>query len=122
MQLQFSHVMFYVKDMDRAVRWYQQSLGFDIKYLAPPHYASLWQETMKFRIDLHPDPQGVNVGQGPMTYFVTDDLDGAVTFLRSRGISVSDPRQRGDSPRFTEFGDSEGNPLGLYESRSEQQK
>jgi predicted enzyme related to lactoylglutathione lyase len=116
MAFQFSHVMVYVKDMDRAALWYQEALGFVVKYLAAPHYASLWQESMKLRLDLHPDPQGSNVGHGSMIYFTAADLDEAVAFLRDRGITVSDPRRRGDSPRFTEFADSEGNPLGLYES------
>ena len=38
--------------------------------------------------------------------------------LWCRGISVSDPRRRGQSPRFTDFANSEGNPLGLYEAPS----
>lgn len=114
--LQFSHVMLYVNDMDRAARWYRDVLGFDVQYLAAPHYASLRYEQMKLRVDLHPDPQGQNVGRGSMLYFSAVDLDAAVTSLRERGVTVSDPRRRGDSPRFTEFADSEGNPLGLYEA------
>jgi predicted enzyme related to lactoylglutathione lyase len=118
MDLRFSHVMLYVNDMERAARWYRDSLGFAVRYLSAPHYASLWHESMKLRLDLHPDPSGGNVSRGAMVYFTAADLDGAVAFLRSRGISVSDPRRRGESPRFTEFADSEGNPLGLYEAPS----
>jgi predicted enzyme related to lactoylglutathione lyase len=51
-----------------------------------------------------------------MVYFAARDLDAAVRFLREKGVTVSDPRKRGDSPRFTEFADSEGNPIGLYET------
>ncbi len=116
MQLQFSHVMLYVKDMERAARWYQEAIGFAVRYMAAPHYASLWHEAMKLRLDLHPDSKGENVGRGAMIYFTAADLDAAVASLRDRGIAASDPRRRGDSPRFTEFADSEGNPLGLYET------
>ena len=70
---------------------------------------------MKLRLDLHPDAKGENVGRGAMVYFTATDLDASVGSLRQRGVTVSDPRRRGDSPRFTEFADSEGNPLGLYE-------
>lgn len=114
--LQFSHVMLYVKDMDRAARWYQEVLGFGVQYLAAPHYAALRHDAMHFRLDLHPDPQGTNVGHGSMLYFFAPNLDAAVAMLREKGMIVSDPRRRGDSPSFTEFADSEGNPLGLYEA------
>jgi predicted enzyme related to lactoylglutathione lyase len=115
MVLEFSHVMLYVNDMERAARWYLEALGFTVRYLAAPHYASLWHASMKLRLDMHPDPPGTNVGRGAMLYFTAADLD-AAAFLRGRGITVSDPRRRGDSPRFTEFADSEGNSLGLYEA------
>lgn len=114
--LQFSHVMLYVKDMDRAARWYRETLGFTVRYLAAPQYASLLHEGMQLRLDLHPDPQLQNVGRGGMIYFAAVDLDVAVASLRSRSVVVSDPRRRGESPRFTEFADSEGNSLGLYET------
>lgn len=116
--LQFSHVMQYVHDMQRAAKWYQEVLGFEVKYIAVPHYATLWHESMKFRLDLHPTAAGQNVGGGSMIYFSAADLDAAVASLRQRGVTVSDPRKRGDSPRFTEFADSEGNPIGLYERAS----
>ena len=115
----FSHMMLYVNDMQRAVNWYEQVLGFSVAYLSPPHYASLWHESLKFRVDLHPDTQGGNVGRGAMIYFVATDLDAAVTALRARGVNVSDPRSRAGSPRFTEFADSEGNSLGLYEGAAQ---
>jgi predicted enzyme related to lactoylglutathione lyase len=111
----FSHVMIHVNDMERAVKWYASVLGFVGKYVSAPHYASLWNESLKLRIDLHPDSQGENVGHGAMLYFAADDLDQAVAELRRRGVHVSDPRSRANSPRFTEFADSEGNAIGLYE-------
>ena len=113
--LQFSHVLIYVKDMERAAQWYQHVLGFDLKHMAAPNYATLYHGPMLLRLDLHPDPSGQNVGRGSMVYFASADLDGAIESLRKQNVVVSEPRQRGESPRFTEFADSEGNPLGLYE-------
>ena len=110
----FSHVMLYVQDLQRAATWYVKVLGFGIRFLAAPHYATLWNESLKLRIDLHPDQRGGNIGHGPMVYFVADDLDATIASLRAHGVQASDPRSRGDSPRFTEFVDSEGNVLGLY--------
>ncbi|HEY3855010.1 MAG TPA: VOC family protein [Verrucomicrobiae bacterium] len=113
--LQFSHVLIYVKDMERAAKWYEDILGFDVQHMSAPHYATLYNEPMSIRLDLHPDPSGQNVGRGSMVYFASHDLDDAIDLLRRQNVAVSEPRQRGESPRFTEFADSEGNPLGLYE-------
>ena len=115
----FSHVMIYVADMERAARWYGDVLGFSTRFLSAPHYATLWSESLKIRIDLHPDTTGGNIGHGSMLYFAADDLDAAIAELRGKGCTVSDPRSRGGSPRFTEFADSEGNVIGLYESKQE---
>lgn len=114
----FSHVMIYTTDFERAMKWYVDALGFKVNYASVPYYASMQHPTLQLRVDLHPDPKKENVGRGAMLYFAADDLDNTVAELRSRGIHVSDPRSRGDSPRFTEFADSEGNPIGLYEDKA----
>lgn len=114
----FSHVMIYATDLERAMKWYVDALGFVVNYSSAPHYASMQHPALHLRVDLHPDPKKENVGCGAMLYFAADDLDKTVAELRRRGIQVSDPRSRGDSPRFTEFADSEGNPIGLYEDNS----
>lgn len=122
MLARFSHVMIYATDLERAIKWYVEALGFVVNYASAPHYASLRHPTLQLRIDLHPDPKRENVGRGAMLYFAADDLDKTVAELGSRGVHVSDPRSRGDSPRFTEFADSEGNPIGLYEDKPAQSK
>ena len=40
----FSHVMLYVYDLDRAVKWYCDKLGFTERFVAPEAYASLWHQ------------------------------------------------------------------------------
>jgi len=110
----FSHVMLYVTDVDRAAKWYQQNLGFTARYVAAPHYGSLFHDAMKFRLDIHPAHEGsANIGHGPLVYFTCDDLDAEVAALRGKGIEVEDPSSEGGSPRFTSFKDCEGNVLGL---------
>ena len=93
----FSHVMLYVNDVDRAAKWYVQTLGFKIRFVAAPHYGILFHDAMKFRLDLHPTrgETAANVGHGPQTFFVSDDLDAEVKSLRGKGVSVEDPRSEG---------------------------
>lgn len=111
----FSHVMMYVRDFDRAAKWYESTLGFKPVMLHSPHYGIIHHPTLNLRLDLHPDHGKNKVGGGPQVYFVTDDIDAEVRSLRSKGVSCDDPRAEANSPRFAGFRDSEGNELGLTE-------
>jgi predicted enzyme related to lactoylglutathione lyase len=113
----FSHVMLYVQDLERAMKWYASVFGFTTLYAHPPHYAALRHPGLNFRLDLHPaKPGSPDIGHGAVPYFATADLDAAVARLRQAGVEVTDPRREGDSLRFCSFTDCEGNLLGLTES------
>lgn len=113
-----SHVMLFVADLDRAVGWYRDTLGFEVLFVAPGAYAALRHAASGTKIALHPsEADGRDVGFGPMPCFLVDDIDAVVSDLRGRGVEVQDPRKQGESPRFATFWDSEGNALGLEEAR-----
>ena len=112
----FSHVMMYVTDLDRAVSWYGEHLGFTPRFVAPGAYASLHHENLGSRLDLHPtEADGRDVGFGPIPYFEVTKLDEFLAALRARGVRVGAPRREGNSPRFVTVWDSEGNAIGLEE-------
>ncbi|HEY7087334.1 MAG TPA: VOC family protein [Tepidisphaeraceae bacterium] len=118
MLTKFSHVMLWVEDLDRAVKFWEQHFDFKPRMVAAGHYAVLHHQAMNFPLHLHPTKKGdPNVGHGPQVYFVADDLDREVARLRAAGLKVTDPRSESGSPRFCETQDSEGNPIGLTESR-----
>jgi predicted enzyme related to lactoylglutathione lyase len=111
-----SHVMMYVADLDRAVGWYEDKLGFARRFVAPGAYASLQHAEAGCRVDLHPtEATGRDVGFGPMPYFVVSDIEAALGTLKERGVKVGEPKREGESPRFATIWDSEGNALGLQE-------
>lgn len=113
-----SHPMLYVNDLERAVAFYTDKLGFKTKFHHPKAYASLFHEGMSCRLDLHPtEANSKDVGFGPIIYFTTDNMNRDLTSLKELGIKASEPRREGDSPRFVTFWDSEGNALGLEEGR-----
>ena len=113
----FSHPMMYVKDLDRAVKFYTETLGFTPNFVVPNAYASLRHEGMGCRIDLHPlEADSREVAFGPVPYFAAKDFDGAIASLIEKGVKVSEARREGDSPRFVTFWDSEGNALGIEET------
>jgi catechol 2,3-dioxygenase-like lactoylglutathione lyase family enzyme len=114
-----SHVMMYVQDLDRAVKWYAGTLGFVPNFVVPNAYASLRHERTGTRIDLHPtEAKGADVGYGPIPNFLTRDIDSARAELQKKGVKVSDIKTEGNSPRFMVFWDSEGNALGLEEHKN----
>ncbi len=117
--VEFSHPMIYVNDLDRAVSWYKDVLGFDARHVAPKAYASLFHKDLSMRLDLHPtEANSKDVGFGPIPYFKTRDIDASVETLKARGVKVGTPKTEGGSMRFVSFWDSEGNTLGLEEIRA----
>jgi predicted enzyme related to lactoylglutathione lyase len=110
----FSHVMLYVHDVGRAAKWYETHFGFKPIFIAAPHYAALRHEGMNFRLDLHPDKTGTNVGHGATPYFIVSDLEGTVATLRARSVVAEDPKSEGNY-RFAAFTDCEGNTIGICE-------
>jgi catechol 2,3-dioxygenase-like lactoylglutathione lyase family enzyme len=115
----YSHPMLYVKDLNRAVEWYKSILGFKEIFVAPYAFASLCHDGMNFRLDLHPtEADSKDVGFGAINYFIANYFDGALESLRAKGVKVGTPKREGESARFVTFWDSEGNALGIEESRS----
>ena len=113
----FSHVMMYVSDLDRAVSWYSEHLGFSPRFVVPRAYASLEHQRLGCRLDLHPsEAGGRDVGFGPIPYFEVAELDEFLSVLRNKGVRVGEPRREGSSPRFVTIWDSEGNAIGLEET------
>ena len=111
-----SHPMLYVAELEWAVFFYTDRLGFSVQFHHPEAYASLFHKGMNCRLDLHPTEAGSkDIGFGTIIYFVTADMDRDIAMLRERGIKVGEPRREGNNPRFVTFWDSEGNALGLEE-------
>lgn len=113
-----SHPMMYVIDLERAVKFYCDKLNFTKRFYHENAFASLYHEGMNCRLDLHPtEANSKDVGFGPIIYFSTDNLDRDLSLLTSSGVKTGEPRTEGGSTRFATFWDSEGNALGLEESR-----
>jgi predicted enzyme related to lactoylglutathione lyase len=113
----FSHVMVYVADLDRAVGWYKEKLGFNESFVAPGVYASLREPNTGFRLDLHSVESGPARERAPVVMFQVKELDGAVRALREKGVEVDEPPCEGGRARFAMFSDSEGNGLGMHEEQ-----
>ena len=114
----FSHVMVFATDVGRAAKWYGEVLGFRPYFVHPGGYASLGHRELGIRLDVHhAEPGSAEVGHGTVVYFKTRDIEAAIASLRQKGVRTGEPRREGESPRFAEFWDSEGNRLGLEEAQ-----
>lgn len=118
MFLKFSHITLYAHNLDRAIAWYQEKLGFEASSVVPSQVASLRHRELRVSFDLEQIPQGEKLGKfGPVPYLDTPDLDQVIAVLKRRGVKCRKPAAPKGGPRYSSFHDSEGNLLGLEEAK-----
>ncbi len=118
------HTTIPAADMDRAVRWYEEKLGF--KPLQKLPGATMYRAADDSRFVLYPTP---NAGKAPQTVmgFTTLDVESDVLDLKARGVvfeeydfpelkTIDSIAIRGPV-RSAWFRDSEGNILGIVQFR-----
>lgn len=114
MLIRLSHIMLYSKRHTESVKWYCEKLGYEIDYNAPGEYASLHHKYLG-RLAIHATSDASQIGNGPMPYFLCDDIKKTITDLRAMDITVSDPTREGESPWFCDMQDIDGNFWGIEE-------
>ena len=105
-----------VQDMDRAVAFYQDKLGFDVAFSSPE-----WSELKLggFTVGLNgrkSEAGGVGVDGGAVISLAPDgdDLDREVEQLSQQGVEFIGGISDHDWGRVAPFKDSEGNNLQFY--------
>ena len=114
----------YVSDMDRAVRFYTETLGLRLAYRFGNHWASVdaGRGTM---IGLHPatpHSPGGRRGSISIGLEVTEPIERVVETLAARGVTFDGPITDDKAGRFAPLSDPDGNPLYLFETRSDDWK
>jgi predicted enzyme related to lactoylglutathione lyase len=103
-----------VQDIERALDFYQNTLGFSLVKRDGP-----WAEidASGFNIGLNArEPEGARSGGGSVITFQPQyGLDAAVEDLKGRGVEFPAEVSEHDWGRVATFKDSEGNDLQLYE-------
>ena len=111
----------YVEDLDAALRFYRDLLGFQPTYRFPPegtpvfvaldHGISLAAVT-DGQLGSHGQPVRMRVGRPFELCVYTDDVDGAVRFLRERDVAVlAEPADQPWGERMAYVADPDGNPV-----------
>lgn len=103
-----------VRDTDRALDFYQNTLGFPLIKRDGP-WAEIDANGLNIGLNGR-EPEGTQSGGGPVLTFQPEEgLEAAIEELGSRGVEFPAEISEHDWGRVATFKDSEGNDLQLYE-------
>ena len=114
---ELDHVYSMVQDMDRAVRFYQDVLGFSLMRRDDGMWAEL--DGGPIRLALHGTRDGAAVEPGgSVAAFRVDDLDTTVQALKGKDVEVVHQGEVEGYGRFALFPDPDGNLIEIIERTS----
>lgn len=119
-RLTFNHAMIYVKDVNRALGFYRDLLGFklieDFRFDGTPVYARLRAPGGDGTIALHQAGASASlVSEGVRLYFEVRDLDDFCRKLMRRGFYITQmPRMMEWGWRHAYLNDPDGHEISLY--------
>jgi catechol 2,3-dioxygenase-like lactoylglutathione lyase family enzyme len=115
-------VRYIVDDVDDAIAFYRDSLGFEVEMHPAPGFAALSHDDLRLLLNQpgaggagiaggHPRPGGWNRIQ-----ISVDDLDATVVDLNERGATFRGDVVEGVGGRQVLVEDPSGNPIELFEA------
>ena len=119
-KLTFNHAMIYVKDVERALRFYSDLMGFklieDFRYEGTPVYARLRAPGGDGTIALHQAGPGASLAsEGVRLYFEVRELDDFCRKLMAKGFYITQlPRMMEWGWRHAYLNDPDGHEISLY--------
>ena len=112
------NVTIYVTNMDRAVKFYSETLGLRLAYRFGDHWASV-EAGRGLTIGLHPTSGEVAVASPKNSPSIGLELEGtldeAMKTLGARGVRFEGVADEGKAGKFAHFHDPDGNLLYLAE-------
>jgi catechol 2,3-dioxygenase-like lactoylglutathione lyase family enzyme len=119
-KLTFNHAMVYAKDVERALEFYRDMMGFklieDFRYEGKSVYARLRAPGGDGTIALHQAGPGVSVASdGVRLYFEVRELDDFCSKLQRKGFYITQlPRMMPWGWRHAYLNDPDGHEISLY--------
>ncbi len=116
--VEFNHALIYTRDLEKAVRFYADLLGFETVEMEPPSYARLRSPKGHQTIGLHAVRDGQAVDpktEGIRLYFEVRDLDALCERLAAKGVHFTQmPKDMEWGWRHAYLTDPDGHELSLY--------
>ena len=107
-------IVLFVSDVERAARFYRDRLGLEEVYESDGRVAL---QCGSIRVLLHPTEEGARGASNVELYFQVDDVDDAISRLRSQGVGVLlDPTDEPWGERNAAVLDPDGYPIYLTQS------
>ena len=109
-----------VSDQDRAIEFYTQKLGFELRTDSPYGDGDRWVDVAPpgaaTTIALVPPREGQSVGVPTNMGLTTDDVDADHAYLKEQGVDVDDVMRMGDPvPPMFFLRDQDGNQIFVVE-------
>jgi catechol 2,3-dioxygenase-like lactoylglutathione lyase family enzyme len=112
------NITLYVSNMDRAVRFYTETLGLRLAYRFGDHWASV-EVGKGLTIGLHPASAETPAGRKGSSAIGLElggpTIEEAMSRLEQKGVRFDGPVNEGKSGKFVSFEDPDGNLLYLAE-------
>jgi catechol 2,3-dioxygenase-like lactoylglutathione lyase family enzyme len=117
-------VRYFVRDMESAVRFYRQHLGFEVEMRSTPTFTMLYRGDLRLLLSVpgrHPGGHALTDGTLPepggwnRILIQVDDLDTTVQSLLEAGVHFLDSVPGGVAVRQVLLEDPSGNPIELFE-------
>ena len=104
-------VIYYVTDFNRAVKFYEETLGLPLAYPAEDGWASF--QLKGIELSIHGGRGKSQKSDGAYFGFGVTNFDAAYAALRARGVKMGEITSPCSGTRFSCFHDPDGNELGI---------
>ena len=119
----FHGIRYQVKDVNRAVAFYTDRLGFKLEHAQPPAFASVSLDDVQIFLSgpgasgSRPMPNGQKQEPGGWNRVVLKvaDLSQCIAALKKAGVHLRNEMEAGPGGRQIQIEDLDGNPIELFE-------
>jgi catechol 2,3-dioxygenase-like lactoylglutathione lyase family enzyme len=120
---QLVNVRYLVDDVERAVAFYTEHFGFELRSSAAPAFADVVRGPLRLLLSgpkssagrPMPDGRVPQPGGWNRIHLIVDDIDGEIARLREAGLSFRNDVVTGPGGRQILIDDPAGNPIELFQ-------
>jgi catechol 2,3-dioxygenase-like lactoylglutathione lyase family enzyme len=119
-------VRYQIADVERAIRFYTEHLGFEVELNNAPAFAAVTRGALRLLLSgpgssgARPMPDGRRQEPGGWNRIVltVDDLEAEIALLRTAGVVFRNQLERGPGGSQIQIEDPEGNPIELFQPKA----